>query len=460
MQAVTALHKLTEQPTTQQSKAIEKGAFSEQLVQSMAQKAIPTEESVKEETSEEPQLEGEETSQQIEQLDATEDQKNPDLAFLFQRPLLTAEHQLAVHFGQVPVADEFGQENMQQDKDSLQVENSVAPLSSLEEVTKATKPLMLEENQQIRAISMDGKQETGDAEVKSLLSTTPQKQEKFVEESSSSPEKLVVPFLSDESLDKKSPGKEVALPIEVQDAATVKDGLAVEQKKVTLNTGQQNTIDNTIIMEESLEMKQTSVVAEVEKSDISDLDIQSDFRLKVTAAKTSETSFAQQPITQREVQMPVALTSENQTVNQQMLSQAVSEVVIDQVTTLKDGQQTTARLSLTPETLGHIKIELKMRDNQLQTTIVVESVETKELLDKGMQQLTTSLAQKNIQLQDVSIQLNVPQESGFTFAESSSQQRSHQESEPVMYFDPVEELKQPIGSEKEVSNEGRLSILA
>ena len=460
MQPMTAIHKPTEQPATQQSKAIEKGAFSEQLVQSMAQKATPTEETVKEDTAEESQLESEEAGQQTEQLDSTEDQINPGLAFFFQRPLVTAEHQLAIRFEQVPVADELGQDKLQLDKGTFQAEDNATLLSNLEEVAITNKNLMPEANQQTRAVSMNGKQEAMSAEVESLLST-PQKQDKFVEESSSSPEKLVVPFLSDESLDKKSPGKEVALPSEVQEAAIVKDGLAVEQKKVTLNVGQQHTVDSSFNIEESVEMKQTQAVAEIDKNDISDLDIQSDFRLKVTAAKTSETPFAQQPVMQREVQIPVALTSESQSVNQQVLSQAISEVVIDQVTTLKDGQQTTARLSLTPETLGHIKIELKMIDNQLQTTMVVESIETKELLDKSMQQLTTSLAQKNIQLSDVSIQLSLPQESNFTFAESGSQQNTHQQdSEPVMYFDPVEELNQPKGNEEETSSAGRLSILA
>lgn len=458
MQAMTAIHKPTEQLTIQPNKAIEKGAFSEQLEQSMVQKETATEDSVKEDTAEETLLESEETSQQSEQLDSTEDQINPDAAFLFHRPLTTTEHQLTIQFGQVPVADELGQEKMQPGSDTFQIEN----LSHLEEVVSTpTKNLMPEVNQQTHAVSMDGKQAVMNTEVESLLSTPPQKQDMFVEESSSSPEKLAVPFLSDESFDKKSTGKEAPLLSEVPEATTAQDGLAVEQKKVTLNTGQQNTVDSSFIMEESVEMKQTQTVAEVGKNDLSDLDIQSDFRLNVTAAKTSETPVAQQPVMQREVQIPVALTNESHSVNQQVLSQAISEVVIDQVTTLKDGQQTTARLSLTPETLGHIKIELKMIDKQLQTTMVVESVETKELLDKSMQQLTTSLAQKNIQLNDVSIQLHIPQESSFTFAESGSQQNTQQQdSEPVMYFDPVEEHHQQKGNEEETSSAGRLSILA
>lgn len=451
MQAVMAVHKQTEQKG-QPATGIEKGVFSEQLTQSIAQNAQQTEDSsMDKETSEQP-LDADGWNQESEQIDATEDQVAPDAAFLFQQPFLTAEHQLAMNFRQLPVMDDAELAKGKTGMDSLQVQPTISNLAELPRQTEvAVEPLLNPEasaaESQGLPILMDGEYGTLEAEAKKLLPETQQKLNQVDGKVVSDQDKPAT------TLEKR------ILNDGVQEVPTTKEKTLVDQQKVPVNSDQSAGIANSLIAEKTVELKQLQAVEEKQVG-INDLDMQSDLRLKVTAAKTSETPIAQQPVVQREVQMPLALTSESQTVNQQVLTQAVSEVVIDQVTTLKDGQQTTARLSLTPETLGHIKIELKMSDNQLQTTIVVESMDTKEFLDKGMQQLTTSLAQKNIQMQDVSIQLSMPQEASFAFSESNSQHHSRQESEAVTYFDPVEELNQPVGTEEETSSAGRLSILA
>lgn len=461
MQAAVTVHKTSEQIKGQQSTAVENGVFSEQLTQSINEKAKQTEDSIKDDPTLE-QMEVDESNQELEQTDATEDEINPDAAFLFRHPFLPTEHQLATHFNQMPVMnDELGQiqGEEQTETNSFRLQNAS---NNLEGLTKQTETVFLEESKQTLPVSMDGEQEMLEAGTKSLYSPTLQKLDQSGEEAVSNQDKQIVPSVSsNESLKEQTHVVQDLPKDDIQEAARVKGGPAVDPKKGSLNTSQPSAIDSRFVMEESIEAKQPPAI-EGKQIDSSDLDVQSDFRLKVTAAKTIETPVAQQPVTQREVQISVALISESQSANQQVLSQAISEVVLDQVTTLKDGQQTTARLSLTPETLGHIKIELKMVDQKLQTTIVVESTETKALLDNSVQQLTTSLAQKNIQLQEMSIQLSLPQESSFTFAESHSQQNEQQQdnNQSAMSFRSVEEIKQQPVTEEENSTAGRVSILA
>ncbi|MBM6614695.1 flagellar hook-length control protein FliK [Desemzia sp. RIT804] len=460
MQAAVSVHKTLDQVKGQQSTAVEKGVFSEQLTQSINEKVKQTEDSIKDDSTS-GQVEVDESNQELEQTDATEDEINPDVAFLFRHPFLAAEHLLATQFNQIPVMDDEleqvqGEEQIK--TDSFQLQNTA---SNLEGLMRQTETVLLEEDKQNLPAPTDGEQELLEAGTKSLFSPTLQKMDQSGEEAVSDQDKQLIPSVSNENLKEQTHVVQDLPKDDVQETASLKDGSAVDSKKGSLNTSQSNPIDSQFVMEEPDEVRQPQAI-ESKQIDISDLDVQSDFRLKVTAAKTNEIPMPQQPAMQREIPIPVALISESQSANQQVLSQAISEVILDQVTTLKDGQQTIARLSLTPETLGHIKIELKMVDQKLQTTIVVESSETKALLDSSVQQLTTSLAQKNIQLQEMSIQLNLPQETNFTFAESHSQQNKQQQdnNQSAMYFGSVEDLKpQPVNEENN-STAGRVSILA
>lgn len=456
IQAATTIHNTTEPVIGQQTTAVEKGAFSEQLEQSIDQQAKKAEDSVKDDPSSDQSLETDEAEQNAELMELSQDEVKPDAAFLFYQPFLTAEQQLAVHFKQAPVGKEIEPNDSQTTVEPLQTKNA-AMLNRLEVGLKATEAVLPEEKNTVLPISLDGTQDTVETEAKKMLPDTLQ-----IVDKTAGPRLTdqTVSLIADKMLDAGKPVEQAVVTEDGQEASAMQEKPAVGQQNLSVSSNQQSIVDP-LVAEEASELKQPPVV-EGKQMEISDLDVQSDLRLKVTAATTSDSSFAQQPVTQKEVQLPVALTSGSPSTNQQVLSQAISEVVMDQVTTLKDGQQTTARLSLTPETLGHIKIELRMRDKQLQTTIVVETTETKELLDSSMQQLTTSLAQKNIQLQDVSIQLNLPQNPSFTFAESGSQQNTQQQDseQSAMYFDHVEEISHPKINEEEDSTTGRLSILA
>src|SRR5690606_40657497 len=58
---------------------------------------------------------------------------------------------------------------------------------------------------------------------------------------------------------------------------------------------------------------------------------------------------------------------------------------------------------------------------------ILESTETKELMDNSMKQLTASLAQKNIHLQEMTVQINLPQATDFSFAGSSQHEAGNQD---------------------------------
>ncbi len=195
-----------------------------------------------------------------------------------------------------------------------------------------------------------------------------------------------------------------------------------------------------------------------------DLDIQSQLRMKVSGSFTDQLTAVptQTANPQKEIALPVVLTSESSSKNQQVLTQTVSEVIFDQSVGLKEGQQTTARLSLTPESLGNMKIEIQIREQQLYTTIVVESTETKELMDNSMKQLTASLAQKNIHLQEMTVQINLPQATDFSFADSSQHEAGNQDhAVPSRFTESTDNnTDSTVVEEETAASTGRLSILA
>ena len=224
--------------------------------------------------------------------------------------------------------------------------------------------------------------------------------------------------------------------------------------------------ENTVLpeFEQVIEQVMFQQITEEVSTGQDDLDIQSQLRMKVSGSFTDQLAAvpAQRANPQKEIALPVVLTSESSSKNQQVLTQTVSEVIFDQSAGLKEGQQTTARLSLTPESLGNMKIEIQIREQQLYTTIVVESTETKELMDNSMKQLTASLAQKNIHLQEMTVQINLPQATDFSFAGSSQHEAGNQDhAVPSRFTESTDNnTDSTVVEEETAGSTGRLSILA
>ncbi|WHZ32341.1 flagellar hook-length control protein FliK [Desemzia incerta] len=224
--------------------------------------------------------------------------------------------------------------------------------------------------------------------------------------------------------------------------------------------------ENTVLpeFEQVIEQVMFEQITEEVSTGQDDLDIQSQLRMKVSGSFTDQLTAVptQTANPQKEIALPVMLTSESSSKNQQVLTQAISEVIFDQSAGLKEGQQTTARLSLSPESLGNMKIEIQIREQQLYTTIVVESTETKELMDNSMKQLTASLAQKNIHLQEMTVQINLPQATDFSFAGSSQHEAGNQDhAVPSRFTESTDNnTDSTVVEEETAASTGRLSILA
>jgi len=69
------------------------------------------------------------------------------------------------------------------------------------------------------------------------------------------------------------------------------------------------------------------------------------------------------------------------------------EIVKSAHIVLKDGDAGTIRLRLKPESLGNVKIELNLSDNNISGRIVVESDEAKSAFERNMNQLTDAFRQ-------------------------------------------------------------------
>jgi len=82
----------------------------------------------------------------------------------------------------------------------------------------------------------------------------------------------------------------------------------------------------------------------------------------------------------------------------------VEAMVLDQIDkSPRMKNKITAHLQLTPEKLGEMDIELIIQNRELTAKIVVEYAETKDWLEQKVQQLNTTLATQDIQVNDVQV---------------------------------------------------------
>jgi len=136
--------------------------------------------------------------------------------------------------------------------------------------------------------------------------------------------------------------------------------------------------------------------------------------------------------------------------------QMVSEVIIQEAESLLSGNQSIAHVTLSPGKMGEVRITVELIDNVLMTKIVVDNVETRELLTSGMNRLTDNLDRQNIRLGELTIQLNE-----HATADSASQERQGEEQKRTFGQKQAKisdnEIK-TLKSEGKI-DKGRLSIL-
>ena len=142
----------------------------------------------------------------------------------------------------------------------------------------------------------------------------------------------------------------------------------------------------------------------------------------------------------------------------QQVTQAVNEVITKTVETFQNGKHSTAKVSISPSSMGEITITLEMVDNVLSTKIMVESLKTQELLTGGVPKLSDNLNRQQIQLGEVTIQLTTNGETGSQFndrQQEKNRQTSRLSNQVSFVEGPVTELAE----EKSGIRSGRLSIL-
>ena len=138
--------------------------------------------------------------------------------------------------------------------------------------------------------------------------------------------------------------------------------------------------------------------------------------------------------------------------------QMINEVVLEQAESVLNGKQSVAHVTLTPDKMGEVKITVELTDNVLLTKIVVDNLETRELLTTGMRHLTDKLDRQNIRLGELTIQLNENTTADFASQERQQERQQKSFESPQMNFsdNEIEILRT---EEKTETDTGRLSIL-
>ena len=175
--------------------------------------------------------------------------------------------------------------------------------------------------------------------------------------------------------------------------------------------------------------------------------------------KVTEVDTQGQPVQQQQIVEAAAIKQSSvvETVKQVGIQQ-ISEVVTQQAETVLSGKQSIAHVTLTPERMGEVNITVELKDNVLITKIIVDTMETKELLANGMHQLTDKLDRQNIRLGDLTIQLNDNASSNFNSQERQGEEKKSTFGQQQINFTANE--KETLKSEDIVENNTkRLSIL-
>lgn len=450
-QAIPALH-IQSESLPDSTIPVDAAEFTAQLTESMQKNGQQSANQAESEHGLQTEISENEMDQEAELADSLEEQVDPNVAAFFYQPLKMAEQQLAIHL-EPALETELMDPVLQQAK--------VATLGQSEETVLNNTGVTIEEfhgpHTEVQKITLPISKEMSPVQLVGADSLAGKiEQPTVVSQNNEGVSKTQAQTL------KKDAAESTFMTAE----NTGIDSVSTNKLENNLLSAMNVSTENAVLpeFEQVIEQIMFEQITEEVSTGQDDLDIQSQLRMKVSGSFTDQLTAvpAQTANPQKEIALPVVLTSESSSKNQQVLTQAVSEIIFDQSAGLKEGQQTTARLSLTPESLGNMKIEIQIREQQLYTTIVVESTETKELMDNSMKQLTASLAQKNIHLQEMTVQINLPQATDFSFAGSSQHEAGNQDhAVPSRFTESTDNnTDSTVADEETAASTGRLSILA
>ena len=119
---------------------------------------------------------------------------------------------------------------------------------------------------------------------------------------------------------------------------------------------------------------------------------------------------------------PQTQTETIKVIPQEQIVQEIETMIVED---LSDSSQvekvSTTRIQLTPKNLGEMDIELVMKDKKLTARLVVEKAETKQLLEQKLTQLTNTLAEQDIKVEQFEVEVSSNQPG---FGESSMDEQS------------------------------------
>lgn len=218
-------------------------------------------------------------------------------------------------------------------------------------------------------------------------------------------------------------GRIVNQPIIEPDNLTVNslNELPIQINESLIDNGQQPEID---VNGSKLTMLTESLSTEgVLKDSVSRLKNSESYE---AMSKVIEVDAQGQPVQQQQIVEAASIKQSSvvETVKQVGIQQ-ISEVVTQQAETVLSGKQSIAHVTLTPERMGEVKITVELKDNVLITKIVVDTMETKDLLANGMHQLTDKLDRQNIRLGDLTIQLQEHASSDFNSQEKQGEEKKN-----------------------------------
>ena len=226
------------------------------------------------------------------------------------------------------------------------------------------------------------------------------------------------------------------------------------EEKITKKTKDSQT--TVIATKETKEVKDTqntqSDKVDIEQEMLNEMDVRieevSDSSTNTNSQNQSYTTAQDEVIklqiqnTDKESATPVAFTFDNtikniNTINKPIqVEGATKELNINDILNqigskfeqLKDGQSTKITMTLRPNDLGRVTIELLSNANGISTNIIAQNSQVKELLDKNIEILKQQLVQQGINVQNVQVK-TVEQNSQASLNNGYNERQNQQENQ-------------------------------
>lgn len=228
-----------------------------------------------------------------------------------------------------------------------------------------------------------------------------------------------------------NPLKALEVNVNTEDTNTpeVKDKKIVNEEKNTLKTKEaQTNIQVNSEVKEVQKSDNTSEKADIEQEMLEEMDVKIEevSGSSTSSSDTSEKNFttAQDEVIKLQIENAEADTSTpvtfafdrsiknaNAANNQIRLEGIAKELntndILNQIGSkfeqLKDGSSTKLTMTLRPNDLGRVTIELLSNANGISTNIIAQNSQVKELLDKNIDILKQQLAQQGINVQNIQV---------------------------------------------------------